>query len=315
MRNRLSIALATCNGAKHLPAFLDSIARQTTLPDELVASDDTSTDKTQSILSDFAAIAPFPVRLLFNKTRLGVTTNFTNAIAACSCEHIALADQDDVWRADKLAKLKAALTAPGVLAAFSDAAVVDANLQPLGYTMWQRVSFTPHEQARLHDGDGFAVLLKHHVVTGATLAFNASLRDLALPIPVSWPHDAWLALLAVASGGVTAIPETLIAYRQHNGNIVGGLRKPFIQEARTALALNRSTWYSDELSLWCALEARLAQDSPLVLSEKIAHLKVRSGLPNTRWRRLTPILSEIALGRYSRYARNWGSIAIDLLVK
>lgn len=315
MCNRLSIALATCNGAKHLPAFLESLTCQTTLPDELIASDDNSTDRTQTILSEFAATAPFPVRLLCNKTRLGITTNFSNAIAACSWELIALADQDDVWREDKLAKLKVALATPGVLAAFSDAAVVDANLQPLGYTMWQRVGFTAREQAQLHDGEGFGLLLKHRFVTGATLAFNSSLRHLALPIPVSWPHDAWLALLAVARGRLAAIPDTLIAYRQHGGNVVGGLRKPFLQEVRTALALNRTAWYGNELSLWCALKARLAQDAPLALSEKIAHLKVRAGLPHARWRRLTPILSEITSGRYSRYARNWGSIAIDLLVK
>lgn len=315
MRDRFSIALATCNGAKYLPALLDSIAQQKQLPYELVASDDASTDNTQAILTDFAAKAPFPTHLLCNKGRLGVTKNFSNAITACSGENIALADQDDVWRTDKLEKLRAALAVPGVLATFSDAAVVDANLQPLGYTMWQRVRFTQREQAQLHDGEGFAVLLKHHVVTGATLAFSASLREKALPLPVYGTHDAWLALLATALGKLVAIPEALIAYRQHDGNVVGGLRRPFLLEVRTALAINRTAWYSDELLFWRALESRLAQDAPPGLAEKIAHLKVRAVLPQARWRRLPPILSEIDLGRYSRYARNWGSVVIDLLVK
>ena len=95
MRNRFSIALATFNGEKHLANYLDSIARQQSLPDELVASDDASTDDTQAILTNFSATAPFPVHVLCNKRRLGVTQNFAKAIAACSYEHIALADQDD----------------------------------------------------------------------------------------------------------------------------------------------------------------------------------------------------------------------------
>lgn len=324
MTPRFSIALATCNGARYLPALLDSLTAQRLPPHELVASDDASDDGTVALLESFAARAPFPVRLLRNSQRLGVVGNFSRAIAACEGGCIALADQDDVWRPDKLARLAQALEIPGTVAAFSDAEIVDAALAPLGYTMWQRVRFTPREQARFAQGGGFAVLLKHRVVTGATLAFKVSLRDTALPIPAGWPHDAWLALLAAAQGGLVAVPEPLIAYRQHGGNVVGGLRKPITQEARDALALDRAAWYGEELVLWRALEARLEArlDAPsapaaerAALSEKIIHLETRARLPATRWRRLPGVLRELAAGRYARHARNWGSVALDLLVK
>jgi len=313
-----SIALAAFNGARHLPELLGSLAAQRLTPFELVASDDASDDGTAALLEAFAARAPFPVRLLRQPQRLGVEENFSRAVAACTGDCIALADQDDVWRADKLEILAQALTAPAVLAAFSDAEVVDANLAPLGYTMWQRVRFTPREQARLAQGDGFAVLLKHRIVTGATLAFKVSLRSTALPIPAGWPHDAWLALMAAAQGGLAAVPEPLISYRQHGGNVVGALRKPLAQEAGDALALDRAAWYRDELKQWRALGARLETSSADVrtaLAEKIGHLEVRAGLPAARWRRLPGVLREVAAGRYARYARNWGSIALDLLVR
>ena len=272
------------------------------------------------LLEAFAARAPFPVRILSNPQRLGVEGNFGRVIATCEGNCIALADQDDVWRADKLEKLSQALAAPIALAAFSDADVVDGNLAPLGYTMWQRVHFTPREQARLANGEGFAVLLKHRVVTGAALAFKVSLRDTALPIPSGWPHDAWLALISAAQGGLVAVPEPLIAYRQHGGNVVGGLRKPLAQEARTALALDRGDWYRGELGLWRTLAARIeVSAAPAAvheaLTEKIAHLEARANLPAARWRRLPGVLREAAAGRYAHYARNWGSIALDLLVR
>jgi hypothetical protein len=186
--------------------------------------------------------------------------------------------------------------------------------------MWQLVHFAPDEQSRFAQGDGFAVLLKHRIVTGATLAFNASVCNSALPIPAGWPHDAWFALFAAAIGRLAAINEPLIGYRQHENNAVGGLRMPFLQEARSALMVDRTAWYHHELDLWHNLYVRLqalpAPASALAeLSEKIAHLETRSNLPAARWRRLPDVVRELASGRYTRYARNWGSAAIDLFVR
>ncbi len=319
MTPRFSIALATRNGTRFLPALLYSLSAQSLLPHELVASDDASTDDTLQCLEAFAGRAPFPVRILCNREALGVAANFGQALSACAGDCIALADQDDVWHPAKLEKLAAALAAPGILAAFSDAAVVDADLTPLGYTMWQRVRFTAQEQRRMARGDGFGILLKHRLVTGATLACKADLRGTALPIPPGWPHDAWLALLAAAKGGLAAIPEPLIDYRQHDANLVGGRRKTFLQEMRTGLKLDRGAWYREELGLWRALDARLATLSTprarTVLAEKIVHLEARSRLPATRWRRIPGVLREVLAGRYARHARNWGSIALDLLLR
>lgn len=320
MTLRFSIALATCNGARYLPELLDSLAAQRFPPCELVASDDASDDDTTAVLHAFAARAPFEVNLLRNRQRLGVVENFSRAIAACEGECIALADQDDVWREDKLEMLATALAKPGALAAFSDAQVVDATLKPLGYSMWQRVRFSRREQDRMASAHGFEVLLKHQVVTGATLAFKSSLRDAAQPIPSGWPHDAWLALIAAAQGRLIPVREALIAYRQHEGNVVGGSRKSLRSQVREGLRLDRTAWYNDELKLWRALERRfealsIPQTASSALTKKTAHLETRAQLPAARWQRLPGVLRELAAGRYARYARNWGSIALDLLVR
>ena len=72
-RPSLSIALASYNGERYISEQLDSIAKQTRLPDELVISDDASIDATPAIIEDCARQAPFPVRLLRNSERLGST--------------------------------------------------------------------------------------------------------------------------------------------------------------------------------------------------------------------------------------------------
>ncbi len=320
MTPSFSIALAVCDGARFLSALLDSIVEQQLQPYELVVADDASVDGTLVILNDFALDAPFPVRILRNRLRLGVVGNFNLAINACTGEYIALADQDDVWRPDKLTCLADVLGATNTLAAFSNARVVDAELRSLGYTMWQRVRFTPNEQHCFATGNGFAVLLKHRLVTGATLAFRADLAKVALPIPDGWDHDAWLILVAASQGQVSAINKPLIAYRQHEANVVGGLYRSLWSQAGNALKIDRTEWYREELGLWYILEQCLnalpsSESATSLLAEKIAHLESRASLPIARWWRISGVMRELTAGRYRRYARNWGSIALDLLVR
>lgn len=320
MTKPVSVALATHNGGRYLPEFLDSLLDQHLQPSELIASDDDSSDNTLEILEEFAAKSPFPVRIRRNPQALGVRANFEQAISLCAWPFIALADQDDVWHPHKLTELSGALSASDFLAAFSDANLVDEKLTPLGYTMWERVRFSPKEQQRLQQKYDISVLLKHHVISGATMAFHSRLRDLALPIPDGWPHDAWLALIAASRGGLVAINTPLISYRQHNSNTVGGKKKPFKQEVISALTLDRPSWYRREIALWHALSRRLEsigapESTRMDLAKKIAHLERRSQLPTERWKRIPGVAREVLTAQYNRYARNWGSIAIDLLVR
>lgn len=320
MSSKVSIALATCNGARYLPDLLNSILHQDYMPSELVICDDVSEDETLNILESFIQQAPFTVRVYRNKTRLGVVENFSQIISICRNEYIVLADQDDIWRADKLALIVNTLTKPGCMAVFSDANLVAEDLNPMGYTMWQRTSFNENEQKVVKEGRAFEVLLKHRIVTGATLGFKKDLCELILPIPENWPHDAWIAMVAAANGKLWTISEPLIDYRQHEGNVTGGKKKTFFEEIRAALRINRSNWYKNEIANLHELNKRLNSMSDTaqaqeLLVEKISHLEARAGLPISRWRRLPGVLREISAGRYARFSRNKGSIAIDLLIK
>src|SRR5574341_2231095 len=152
-RPRLSVAMCTYNGARFLSTQLESLARQERLPDELVVCDDLSTDATRQVVSAFAAEAPLPVRFVANETNLGSTKNFEKAIGLCSGELIALSDQDDVWDPRKLRLLEQRFTEePDLGFVFSDAEMVDQDLRPLGYTLWQSVRFGVREQKACKGG-------------------------------------------------------------------------------------------------------------------------------------------------------------------
>jgi glycosyltransferase involved in cell wall biosynthesis len=128
----VSIAMATCNGASYIAEQLESLRRQDTQPHELVVSDDASTDQTVDIIAEFAANAPFPVRIERNRARVGYRANFMKVAGLCGSEVIAFCDQDDVWLPHKLSVCLKAFESDDVLLAYHNATVVSADLKPLG---------------------------------------------------------------------------------------------------------------------------------------------------------------------------------------
>jgi len=219
---RISIAMCTYNGADYLPAQLDSIARQTVSPEEVVICDDGSTDTTLDIAQEFAQTVPFKIRIFKNKQNLGSTKNFEHAIRLCEGDLIALSDQDDIWHPQKLAVLSALFKQDNTIGGvFSDGDILQEDLQLTGRTLWRSFSFDQKEQRRFRSGKCADVLLRRNVVTGMTLMFRSALRDKLLPIPGSWVHDGWLAFMLILHSRLHPCPECLVGYRTHERQSLG----------------------------------------------------------------------------------------------
>jgi glycosyltransferase involved in cell wall biosynthesis len=218
----ISVALCTYNGERFLAQQLDSIARQTRLPDELMVCDDCSSDRTVAIANDFARHAPFEVRVVEQTHNVGPWKNFERAVAACAGEIIFLCDQDDVWREDKIERMATILlTHPQAGGVFSDAEVADADLAPRAYSVWDACGLTPAMQSRFRNGDAFAALLDCHTIQASSLAFRAAHRAMMLPFPPTWQHDPWISIIIAACSDIVPIDEKLMKYRQHESNAVG----------------------------------------------------------------------------------------------
>src|SRR3954469_465099 len=149
----LSIAMGTYNGAVYLNEQLESIAAQTRTPDELVISDDQSTDDTLTLIEEFAATAGFPVRLSINESNLGTAKNFEKAIGLCRGDVIMLSDQDDVWHSDKLESVERMFAAkPQLSLVFSNAELVDETLGRFDETLFDLVDFNGEKQRLVRSG-------------------------------------------------------------------------------------------------------------------------------------------------------------------
>lgn len=330
---KISIAMCTYNGAEFLPAQLQSIISQSRPPNEIIICDDRSTDDTRSLLKKFAAESPIPINVHINDQNLGSVKNFERAVSLCTGDVIALSDQDDVWRSDKLQLFESVLNeSPSAGLVFSDAAIVDENLKPLNRRMWDEVGFDAHKRKLVRTGRALEVLITGWTVTGATMAFRSPFVKLSLPIPdgIAMIHDGWIALTIAAVADVIALDEPLIQYRQHAQQQIGA---PARKEADPELhgmqaietAFRRRNSSAELYKILETLEARLlAQASDPAsdfatrkalsfISDYAFHLNVRANLPQRRLNRVPSILRELLSLRYHEYANGFKSAAKDLV--
>lgn len=221
----VSVALCTYNGEQFIEAQLQSLARQTVQPDELIITDDGSQDGTMEIVRAFAAGAPFRMRIFQHEHPLGVVANFSEAVGYCEGDYIALCDQDDVWLPDKLAReldllqrYEAQYGREYPVLAHSDLCVTDAGLRCKAASLMRFQGIRNEETAQ----GALSVLLVQNYVTGCTMVFNRALKQRVWPFPPeAVMHDWWIALVAAAVGRIAFVDDALLLYRQHEDNQVG----------------------------------------------------------------------------------------------
>ncbi|MBN2631831.1 MAG: glycosyltransferase family 2 protein [Rhodobacteraceae bacterium] len=216
---RVTVLLATWNGAANLRAQLDSYCAQTLPPARLIVSDDGSTDGTVAILRDFAASAPgFAVDLLEGPRR-GGAQNFLHLLQAVpeGTDWVALSDQDDVWLPEKIASGVQMLAQvpegqPALLGGRSF--VCDADLGQ------RRLSPLPRRSP------AFRHALVQNFAGGNTMMLNRAGVDLVRAAAAEAGrvvvHDWWLYQIVSGTGGTVIFdPAPLLLYRQHAGNQIG----------------------------------------------------------------------------------------------
>lgn len=207
---RVSIAMATFNGAKYLQDQLDSFLSQTLRPDELIVCDDCSNDNTIEILEKFKKTVPFDVIVLKNESTLGVSRNFEKAILFCSGDIIFISDQDDVWNVEKINSIVNYFHGDNELQiVINDALIVDEYLIPGEASVLQQTyRLTGSTNEFIH---------------GCCTAFRKTFRDFCFPLPrvgeVVPGFDGWLHTVGVYLGVRVVVPISFQYYRRHQSNV------------------------------------------------------------------------------------------------
>jgi len=185
---RISVCIATYNGEKYIHAQIASILSQLGKDDEIVISDDSSTDRTVEIIKAFNDTR---ISLLEHQTFHSHVYNFENSLKHAKGKYIFLADQDDIWLPGKVETMLSLLSSYDLV--LSDARVVNEK----GETIYDSFFHFNHSKK------GLLKNLYKNSYLGCCMAFNRKILHIALPFPKKINmHDWWIGLIAEIYGSV-----------------------------------------------------------------------------------------------------------------
>lgn len=200
----ISVCIPTYNGEKYIRRQLESILIQLGSEDEIIISDDSSTDDTVRIICE---LGDPRITLLEKQQFRSPIYNLENALRRAKGELIFLADQDDIWDERKVAVLSEHLKQYDLTVC--DCTVVNDKMEVIH----------PSYFKLLHSGKGVWKNVYKNTYLGCCMAFNRKILMKALPFPPDIPmHDIWIGFVAGVCGKPVFVEDKLTLYRRHEDN-------------------------------------------------------------------------------------------------
>ncbi len=196
--------MATCNGEKYIHQQLGSILSQIGETDEVIISDDSSSDKTVEIIKTFDDKR---IRLFENNRFHSPIYNFENALKKAACDMIFLSDQDDIWMENKVETMMGLLEHHDMVV--SDCFIINERDEIINGSFFKTRG---SKKGILNN------LIKNSYM-GCCMAFNRKILDIALPFPDNLPmHDMWIGMIGELYGRTYFCDQKLVKYRRHENS-------------------------------------------------------------------------------------------------
>ena len=213
--NKKSVCIATFNGSKYVRYQIESILPQLSEDDEIIISDNLSTDDTIEIINNIND----PRIKIYTCQEKGVVKNFENAIKHATGKIIFLSDQDDIWKENKVESIISTFKSnPKITLIFSNAEYLSDNVDQN-----ESLFFPLPPSLGL-----FSNILKNNFL-GCTISFKRDIDNKIFPFPRNLAmHDWWIGLSHIIYGKVVFLNEALILYRRHSNNVTTGNRSSII---------------------------------------------------------------------------------------
>jgi glycosyltransferase involved in cell wall biosynthesis len=268
---RVSVLLASRDGARHLPAALASIAEQTWREIELVAVDDGSSDATPELFARHAI--SHPGTRVIRTEGLGLAAALELAAGQATGELLARHDDDDVSHPERIARQVAFLAAhPGIVLVGTAARVIDDAGVPVGeYLVPLEPGQIRRRLARVTPFVHGSVMMRAEVYRAAG-GYRREFR-------ASQDYDLWLRLPADA--GLANLPEPLYLWRHHPRGVFARAREQqlFYGALARAFAEERRETGADA---YAALEAAAGPEAFVASYPRAGRFALRLGEAYTR---------------------------------
>lgn len=227
---KVGVLVATYNGIKFIKEQLDSILNQTQKVDEIIISDDGSTDGTFEFLNEYADIHKDDnIVVVKNYGEHGSTKNFENAFRNSTADILFFADQDDAWKPDKVdvfVKAFEKYSECGLV--FSDALVTDDKLNSIEKTVWD--NFFPDVRDLIDKDNVYSIIDRDYfvkriesvnVLPGMSIAVTRNILENTTPFNSVLVHDDIITMYSAINSKICCINRIESFYRQHENNAIG----------------------------------------------------------------------------------------------
>ncbi|MDE1192051.1 MAG: glycosyltransferase family 2 protein [Arachidicoccus sp.] len=209
---KISVCIPTYNGEKYILKQIESILKQLNEDDEIIISDDGSTDNTLNILrqlDDKRIKILYHVKSKETKFKFNlVTKNIENALNHSSGDYIFLADQDDIWQDNRIRIVTELLKDADLV--LNDCILINETEQIVSNSYFDIIK----------PSIGFFKNIAKNSYLGCCMAFNRHILNYVLPFPKGKvPHDIWIGLIAEHYGKVKITEQKLVFYRRHGNNL------------------------------------------------------------------------------------------------
>lgn len=213
----ISVCVATYNGEKYIEQQLRSIVRQLSVDDEVIVSDDGSSDKTIEIVEKLRK--EYQQIHMVKGPKKGYASNFGYALSLAKGDIVFLSDQDDIWKDDKVKKVKAIFENDPMCTTVLHTMSTFRNGDINKATEEINISYVEGAFKNWYKG----------CYWGCCMAVKTEFAKKMLPFrPFCSGHDLLIGMISETYGKTVFLNEQLIYHRMHDTNTSGKL--PFIKK-------------------------------------------------------------------------------------
>ncbi len=220
MKPKISVAMATYNGAKFINEQLQSIIDQSLPVDEVIIRDDISSDNTAKVVNKFIKSHHLEDKfdLKVNAQNLGYASNFIEALRCTTGDYVFFCDQDDIWLPDRVKDMIS------VLEQNEDALMIGSEFEPFKSSV--DAPDVPKWELSKFRNDGTLEKLQFNSENifigcqGCTMVMRRSFLNLVDEYwYTGWAHDEFVWKLALSMDGLYFYHAVTLKRRLHSSNV------------------------------------------------------------------------------------------------
>ena len=217
---KISVIVSTYNGSEYIIEQLDSLRDQTRKPDEVLISDDVSSDDTVEIVKKYISDNNLQDRwsCSVNAKNKGFIKNFFDGAERSSGDLLLFCDQDDIWEKDKIKELEKVITENNADAAYCLTTTIDSQGNPVKDKLnrFRRVKgkgdihkLTIEERLNCGRSSGLCLIFKRDMLP--------QIEEISDVYEI--PHDLPVGLIASVKGTYYQLNKPLVRHRVHTDNV------------------------------------------------------------------------------------------------